>query len=86
MTSTLRESLAEKQPPIRALVGLNTQGVMVLATTTAIGAGLGAVLAQRRILGAFVGGGLGFALPVVSTLLILLPLKRLTLADQEQAK
>lgn len=83
MTVT-REAIAPKN--ITALVGLNRQGVVTLAITTAIGAGIGACLAQQhKTLGAVIGGGLGFALPVTATLLILLPLKRLTLAEQQAA-
>jgi hypothetical protein len=72
-----------ESPRVAALVGLNRQGIATLAITGAIGAGLGAALATRKGLGVLVGGVLGVGLPVVSTLLILLPLRRLTLAEKE---
>jgi hypothetical protein len=76
-----RDAIAPQN--VTALVGLNRQGIVTLAVTTALGAGIGACLAERKTLGAFIGGGLGFALPVTATLLILLPLKKLTLEEQK---
>lgn len=83
MATPIREELASSTPKVTALVGLNAQGVAVLAATTAVGAGIGLAVAQRKLLGAFIGGGLGFGLPIAATLLIVLPLKQLTLADKE---
>jgi hypothetical protein len=62
-----------------ALVRLNAEGIVTLALTTGIGAGLGALASSKsRVVGAVIGGAVGFGLPVVATLLILLPLRRLT--------
>jgi hypothetical protein len=74
----------EERPRIMALVGLNRQGIATLALSGAVGAGIGALVASRKGAGMLVGGALGIGLPIVSTLLILLPLRRLTLAEKEQ--
>jgi hypothetical protein len=81
----LTAPLEQKEAPrVTALVGLNRQGIVTLVVTGAIGAGLGALVAQRKGLGLLVGGAAGIGLPIVSTLLILLPLRRMTLAQKEQ--
>jgi len=70
-----------------ALVRLNTEGVVTLAITTAVGAGLGALASSKsRVVGAIIGGAAGFGLPVVATLLILLPLRRLTVGAPKEAQ
>jgi hypothetical protein len=68
-----------------ALVRLNAEGIAMLAITTGIGAGLGALSSKSRLVGAVVGGAAGFGLPVVATLLILLPLRRLTAGAPTEA-
>jgi hypothetical protein len=80
-----RDELEQKGAPrVVALVGLNRQGLLTLGVSGLVGAGIGALVAQRKGAGLLVGGALGIGLPIVSTLLILLPLRRLTLADKKE--
>ena len=68
------------------LVRLNREGLFTLALTGGMGAGIGAFVAQRKILGAVVGASLGIGLPVVASLLILLPLRKLTIGAPTDGK
>jgi len=68
------------------LVRLNREGIFTLAVTGGVGAGIGAFVAQRKLLGAAVGASLGVGLPIVATLLILLPLRKLTIGAPTDGK
>ena len=69
-----------------ALVRLNAEGLVTLAVTTGIGAALGALLVPKsRLVGGVIGGALGAGVPVVATLLILLPLRKLTATAPTEA-
>lgn len=64
------------------LVRLNHEGIVTLAVTGGVGAGIGALIAHRKLVGAIVGGALGIGLPIAASLLILLPLRKLTIGKK----
>lgn len=59
------------------LVRMNREGLVMLGITGGLGAGIGALVSHRKLMGAAIGATLGLGLPIVASLLILLPLRNI---------